>query len=116
MAWLYKHPKSGRWFLGWRVGKKAFNRSTGTEDRTEAEKQLSTVQLMVSTNREGKLTEDVYKSLTGQSLERVALRPAVQDYLARTAATVAQGTLAVYRSALLTLCDELHATDTKPEL
>jgi integrase len=105
VAWLYKHPKSGRWFLGWRVGKKAFNRSTGTADRKEAEKQLSTVQLMVTTNREGKLTEDVYRSLTGQSLQRVALRPAVEDYLARKAATVAKGTL-----------DELHSTDTKPEL
>ncbi|MGC9943659.1 MAG: hypothetical protein ABSE48_17675, partial [Verrucomicrobiota bacterium] len=116
MAWLYKHPKSGRWFLGWRVGKKAFNRSTGTADRKEAEKQLSTVQLMVTTNREGKLTEDVYRSLTGQSLQRVALRPAVHDYLARKTATVAKGTHDVYRSALLTLCDELHATDAKPEL
>ena len=82
----------------------------------EAEKQLSTVQLMVTTNREGKLTEDVYRSLTGQTLQRVALKPAVADYLARKVATVAKGTLDVYKSALTTLCDELHATDTKPEL
>jgi len=68
MAWLYKHPKSGRWFLGWRVGKKAFNRSTGATDRKEAEKQLTTARIMVSSNREGKLTEAVYGSLTGNRL------------------------------------------------
>jgi integrase len=116
MAWLYKHPKSGRWFLGWRVGKKSFNRSTGTADRKEAEKQLSTVQLMVTTNREGKLNEAVYRSLTGQSLQRVALKPAVADYLLRCTPRVSTGTLKAYRSALDDLLESVHATDTKPDL
>lgn len=116
MAWLYKHPKSKRWFLGWRVGKKAFNRSTGTSDRKEAEKQLATVEIMVTTNREGKLNEAVYRSLTGQSVQRIALKPTVEDYLARKAGTLAKGTHDVYRSALGMLLESLRATDTKPEL
>ena len=116
MAWLYEHPKSGRWFLGWRVGKKQFNRSTGTADRKEAEKQLATAEIMVTTSREGKLTEAVYRSLTGQAVQRVALKPAVEDYLARKAATTSPGTLRCYRSALNGLLDAVHASDTKPDL
>ena len=116
VAWLYEHPKSGRWYLGWRVGKKVFNRSTGTIDRKEAEKQLGTCEIMVTASRQGKLTEAVFRSLTGQSVERVALKPAVDDYLTRTAATVSRGTLAGYRSALNGLLESVHATDTKPDL
>lgn len=82
MAWIYKHPKSGRWFLGWRVGKKLFNRTTGTADRKEAEKQLATCEIMVDTNRQGRLTEAVFRSLTGQSVQRVALKVAVDGGLA----------------------------------
>jgi integrase len=116
MAWLYQHPKSGRWFLGWRIGKKAYNRSTGTTDRKEAEKQLATVQIMVRTNEESKLTEAVYRSLVGQAVERVALKPAVEDYLTRRAATTAKGTLAGYSSALNTLIEALGATEARPAL
>ncbi len=71
---------------------------------------------MVTTSRQGKLTEAVFRSLTGQSVERVALKPAVEDYLARTAATVSKGTLSGYRSALNGLLQSVHATDTKPDL
>ena len=48
---------------------------------------------MVTTNREGKLNEAVYRSLTGQSLQRVALKPAVADYLLRCTPRVSTGTL-----------------------
>ncbi len=116
MAWLYEHPKSGRWYLGWRVGKKAFNRSTGTADRKEAEKQLATAEIMVTTNREGKLNEAVYRSLTGQSVQRIAFKPAVKTFLNQTAATVSKGTLAAYRSALNGLLESVNATDTAPDL
>ena len=61
----------------------------------EAEKRLATVEMMVTTCREGKLNEAVYRSPTGQSVQRVALKPAVEDYLARKAGTVAKGTLNV---------------------
>jgi hypothetical protein len=36
-----QNPKSWRWFLSWRVGKKLFNHSMGTADKREAEKQLA---------------------------------------------------------------------------
>ena len=116
MAWLYKHPKSGRWFLGWRVGKKAFNRSTGTIDRKDAEKQLATCEILVTTSRQGKLTEAVYRSLTGQTVERVALKSAVNDYLVRVAPRISAGTLRAYRSALNGLLESVHASDTAPSL
>ena len=116
MAWIYKHPKSGRWFLGWRVGKKVFNRSTGTIDRKDAEKQLATCEIMVTTNREGKLTEAVYRSLTGQKIERVPLKIAVSDYLDRIKPRVSKGTLDGYRSALKGLLEAVHASDAAPSL
>jgi integrase len=62
------------------------------------------------------LTEAVYRSLTGQSVQRVALKPAVKDYLTRAAARVSKGTLAGYRSALNGLIEAVNATDTKPDL
>jgi hypothetical protein len=74
---------------------KVFNCPTGTADRKEAEKQLATVEIMVTTNREGKLNEAVYRSLTGQAVQRVALKPAVEDYLARKVGAVSKGTLDV---------------------
>lgn len=114
MAWIYKHPKSGRWFLGWRVGKKVFNRSTGTLDRKEAEKQLGTCEIMVTTSRQGKLTEAVYRSLTGQTIERVTLKSAAADYLTRIEPRVSKGTLAAYRSGLNGLLESVHASDTAP--
>lgn len=51
---------------------------------------------MVNVDQEGKLTQAVYRSITGQSVHRVALKPAVEDYLARKFGTIAKGTLDVY--------------------
>lgn len=118
MPWLYLHPKSKRWFIGWRVGKKVFNRSTGCtkEQKAEAEKQLATVNIMSSAASGGKLTEAVYLSLTGQEVQRIALMAAVEDYLTRKTGTVSKGTLASYKSVLNALLAGHNATKDKPDL
>jgi hypothetical protein len=42
LAWLYEHPKSGRWFPGGQLAK-IIQTSTGTADRKEAEKRVATI-------------------------------------------------------------------------
>jgi hypothetical protein len=66
MSWLYKHPKSGNWFIGWRVNKKLTCRSTGTANLSEAKKKLATLALMEQAQSAGRLTEAFYRSLTAQ--------------------------------------------------
>ncbi len=55
MAWLYKHPRSQFWQIGWRVGNTMFNRSTKVTNRAEAEKKLALFDLMADANRERRL-------------------------------------------------------------
>ena len=81
MAWLYKHPRSQFWQIGWRVGNKLFNRLTKVTNRAEAEKKLALFDPMADASREKRLTDDFYNSLTGRELERIALRGAVETYL-----------------------------------
>jgi hypothetical protein len=73
MAWLYKHPRSQFWQIGWRVGNKLFNRSTKVANRADAEKKLALFDLMADASREKRLSEDFFNSLTGRELGRIAL-------------------------------------------
>src|ERR1035437_9899012 len=78
MAWLYKHPRSQFWQIGWRVGNKLFNLSTKGTNRIGAEKKLALFDLMADASREKRLSEDFFNSLTGRELGRIALRAAVE--------------------------------------
>src|SRR5208283_5555730 len=97
MAWLYKHPHSRFWQIGWRVGNKLFNRTTKVTDRTKAEKKLALFDLMADANRERRLTEDFYNSLTGRELEQITLRDGVEKYLDKCKGTTQPGTFVRYR-------------------
>jgi G:T/U-mismatch repair DNA glycosylase len=46
MAWLYKHPRSQFWQIGWRVGNELFNLSTKVTNKADAEKKLALFDLM----------------------------------------------------------------------
>lgn len=116
MAWLYRNPRSRFWFIGWRVGKKVFNRSTRVTDRKEAEKNLATYNLMAAANRAKRLTEAFFNSLTGRELERITLRDGTDKFLEKCKGTTQPGTFVRYRMVIDYLLEYLHATDTAPLL
>lgn len=114
MAWLYRHPRSKFWFIGWRVGKKTFNRSTKVTDRKEAEKHLALYNLMSDASREKRLTEDFFNSLTGREHQRISLRNGTDKFLEKCKGTTQPGTFVRYRLVVDSLLDYLHASDTAP--
>jgi integrase len=114
MAWLYKHPRSQFWQIGWRVGNKLFNRSTKVTNRAQAEKKLALFDLMADASREKRLSEDFFNSLTGRELERIALRGAVESYLDSFKGQNTESSLVSYRSRLNAFLEYFHASDTAP--
>ena len=114
MAWLYKHPCSQFWQIGWRVGNKLFNRFTKLTEKTEAEKKLARFNLSRDASRANSLTDDFANSLSGRELERVALRGAVETLLGSFKGQNAESSLVSCRSRLNALLEHFHASDTAP--
>jgi len=114
MAWLYKHPRSQFWQIGWRVGNKLFNRSTKLTEKTEAEKELARFNLLRDASRANRLTDDFVNSLSGRELERIALRGAVETYLDSFKGQNTESSLISYRCRLNAFLDHFHASDTLP--
>jgi integrase len=100
--------------MGWRVGKKLFNRSTGTNNRKQAEKRLKLYQLMADANREKRLTEDFYCSLTKTEPKRTPLREVANAFLAKCKGTTAPGTLVRYKLVADSFLGYLHADESAP--
>jgi integrase len=113
MAWLYEHPRSRNWFIGWRVSGKQFNRSTGTPDRKQAEKKLGLHNLMAAANRDKRLTEDFFYSLIGKEVQRATLRDCADKFLSGKRSKQ-PGTFVRYNRVLDSFCEYLHAGDTAP--
>src|ERR1035438_2598872 len=109
MAWLYKQTRSINWFMGWRVGKKLFNRSTGTSNRKQAEKSLALYKLMAQANRDKLLTEDVYCSLAKTEPKRVPLCEVARAFLIKCKGTLAPGSFTRYKLVTDSLIEYLHA-------
>ena len=114
MAWLYKHPRSQFWQIGWRVGNKLFNRSTKVTNRAEAEKKLALFDLMADANHARRLTDDFYNSLTGRELERITLRDAAEKFLEKCKGSTQPGTFVRYRMVTESLLEYTHASATAP--
>ena len=103
MAWLCKHPNSKFRNIGWRVGKKLFNRSTKVADREEAEKQLAIYSLMADAKRENRLTEDFFNSLAGRELDRITLRDGAEKHLEKCKGATQPGIFVRYEMVIARL-------------
>jgi len=114
MAWLFKHTRSCNWFIGWRIGKKLFNRSTGTPKRKQAEKQIKLLELMADANRQKRLTEDFYCSLRRTEPKREPLRSVAEAFLAKSKGTTAPGSFIRYKLVTDSFLEYLHADDSVP--
>jgi integrase len=100
--------------MGWRVGKKLFNRSTGTSDRKQAEKRIKLYKLMAEANREKRLTEDFYCSLTKTEAKRVPLCEVARAFLTKCKGTLAPGSFTRYKLVTDSLREYLHADESTP--
>jgi integrase len=116
MAWLYKQDGSANWWLGYRVNGKQVLRSTGTPDRTEAEKQLAKVETMFGAHRSGALTEELFRLLTGKGAARTALASALTEWLTTCKLTTAPRTLEKYEASARDFRLYLNADEFKPLL
>ncbi len=116
MAWLYQRNDSRHWWIGWRVGRKSFFRSTGTQDRAEAERQLAQVRAMFESHKAKSLSLDVYESLTGRSLPKKSLDDALQDWLDECQSTTSHETAERYRTVADAFRESLGANENWPLL
>ncbi|MFM8360877.1 MAG: hypothetical protein ACKOET_20185, partial [Verrucomicrobiota bacterium] len=83
MAWLYRYKGCSSWFIGWREGRRTKSKTTGTEDRQEAEKQLAAIEAMAAVARAGGPVEAVFRSLTGAApVVSRTLKEELADWLA----------------------------------
>jgi len=82
MAWLYQ--RNGIYWLGTRSNGVQILKSTGTRDKTEAEKKLAVIEAMEAARRADRLNRDFFESLTQTRVEVVRLHGALDSWLAKT--------------------------------
>ncbi len=95
MAWLYK--RGPIWWIGYRVNGRKIQKSTGTSDQAEAERELAKVDQLFGAKKIGML-DQLYGLLSGKSIPKVTLHAALRDWLEESEAANAQGTVEKYRS------------------
>ncbi len=116
MAWLYKRPGSARWWIGWRANGKQFLRSTGTEDKAEAEKKRDQLALTRLLSKQDKLTQEIYESFTETGIRRRSLHAEFNEWLLEAEGSTAPATLRRYKEVGLAFLKELNATEAAPML
>src|SRR5260370_12542207 len=98
MAWLYQRPDSGRWWIGYRQDGQQILKSTGTDNRELAQKQLEQVQLMLGAQRAGIFTLDMFHQITGRTVATVTLKAALDDWLNEARGAARKRTVEKYRT------------------
>ena len=112
MAWLYKRGKT--WWIGWMENGRQRLRSTGTDDKSKAERLLKQRDLMVEEAKQQRLSEEFFHGITGRSLPRVTLKREFEDWLAESKGGNSGGTFERYASVATRLCEFLKADDATP--
>lgn len=116
MAWLYRQKGSSKWWIGWRANGRQFLKSTKTEVRAEAEKQLARTEALFAAHRAGSVVDEVYQSLTSKVVPKVALKAALNDWIDECRGATSPSTVQKYEAVRDELCEYLHATDKAPVL
>ena len=71
---------------------------------------------MAAAKQQGQLSEDFFRSLTGQEIQRIPLRSGAEKFLEKAKGSTQPGTFVRYRLVVNSLLDYLHATPTVPSL
>jgi len=114
MAWLYRRPDSGRWWIGYRANGVQFLTSTGQTDKGEAEKQLKKVEAMLAMKRADALTVEAFEQISGRALPAKALTAALTGWIDETGKTAGPRTLEKYVGLSTALTKHFRATDSWP--
>jgi integrase len=117
MAWLYKQAGSDNWWIGQRVNGRQIRKSTGTSDKTEAQKKLAAIEAMERAAAAGCLTEEFFRALTGaQAQKPLAIKAAVKEWHEAHALSRATKTAERYKDVLEQFLLYLKADDARPLL
>src|SRR5437764_534467 len=115
MAWLYQRDDSAKWWVGYRVNGRQFLRSTGTEDRAQAERELAKLEAVNQAHKAGSLTDEFIRLLTNTHSTAETLRGFVVQWLAECK-DLSHHTLTKYRDGLEEFCNHVNANDSAPLL
>ncbi|MEY2409074.1 MAG: hypothetical protein QOF48_1744 [Verrucomicrobiota bacterium] len=116
MPWLYKQRGSRFWWLGYRTNGGEVRRSTGQLDRADADKLLAQVETMLSAQKADRLTDELYRGITGRALPNITLAASLRDWVAEASRTTAPKTAERYRRVGESLSTFIGASDKVPLL
>lgn len=84
MAWLFKRPDSGLWWIGTRANGRQIRQSTGETDETKARAKLATLEAMEAVARAGALNRQFFEALTGAHIETANLFKSLDTWVTET--------------------------------
>lgn len=114
MAWLYQRAECKRWWIGYRVNGKQVLKSTRTRDKSEAEKQLAKLNLLMGAQESGVLSLDLYQTITGKVLPLAPLKTALDDWLREARGATSPRTAEKYAALAKDMEAHFHATERGP--
>lgn len=117
MAWLYQRTTDGTnlWWIGYRVNGKQIRRSTGTDDREAAERQLAKLESIAKAHAAGSLTQEFVRHLTRVESSGDSLDAYRKQWLAECR-DLSPMTLKKYKGVLDDFCEFVNATESAPLL
>lgn len=115
MAWKFKQPGSGHWWIGWRLNGKQYRRTTGSPNEAKADQELAKLNLLDQAHKAGSLTEEFFRMISNRQVSNDALKPYTRLWL-KECRDLAQGTLDRYEDVIEGLCSYLNADDAAPLL
>ena len=115
MAWLYKQKESDLWWIGYRVNGKQIRRSTGTDDREVAERQLAKLESIAQAHAASALTQEFVRHLTRVESSGDTLDAYRKQWLAECR-DLSPMTLKKYKGVLDDFYVFVNATETAPLL
>lgn len=116
MAWLFQRSTSKCWWIGYYLNGKKYRRTTGTEDKAQAERELAKLRAIDQAHKAGSLTEEFYRLLNNNvTVANDSLRGFLKQWLAESK-DLSPVTLKTYRDVMERFCLYLNADDQRPLL
>lgn len=115
MPWLYKQKGSDNWWIGYRVNGKQVLRTTKTNNREEAERQLLKLDAAAAAHAAGTLTREYIELLTKQESNSDTLDAYRKKWLV-DCRDLSPMTQKKYVGVMKDFCDFVNASETTPLL
>jgi hypothetical protein len=115
MAWLYKQKGSNKWWIGYRVNGKQILRSTKTNDRAAAERQLAKLESISHAHAANALTQEFVRHLTRVESSGDSLHTYRKQWL-NECRDLSGKTVERYEDVIDEFCEFVNTTETAPLL